>query len=94
MYAVNSVLLTYNIHLFYTFIGKIFIQIYLDTEALIKFVHGAFDLMGLLKVFYLARIGVLCKNTLCVAKKIKLLIWKGCHIFFLLIMVEQIIYQQ
>ena len=34
------------------------------------------------KVFYLAHIGILCKNTLCATKRIKLLIWKGYHIFF------------
>ena len=33
-------------------------------------------------VFYLARIGVLCKNTLCATRRIKPLIWKGYHIFF------------
>ena len=34
------------------------------------------------KVFYLTRIGILCKNTLCATKRIKLLIWTGYHIFF------------
>ena len=40
-YAINSALLTYNINFFCSFIGKIYVHIYLHTETLRTFVHGA-----------------------------------------------------